>query len=124
MGKSKRTSRGSHPGELTERERHWLRHLRACERSGETAKDYAARNGLSLGAWYEAKRRLVRKGAWPGSNRPVARRPRFIPVTVEQPATAAPPSALQIRLANGTVLEWQEAPSPETLALVLSQVRA
>lgn len=123
MGKNKRTSRGAAPRELTERERHWLQHLRACERSGGTAKDYAARKGLSLGAWYEAKRRLVRKGAWQTAAAPAARRPRFVPVTVETPRTPPGP-ALQLRLPNGTVLEWQESPSPEMLALVLSQVRA
>lgn len=123
MGKSKRTGRGVAPRELTERERHWLKHLRACERSGETARDYAARKGLSVGAWYEAKRRLVRKGAWPAATRSPASRPRFVPVAVESAAGPSGP-ALQLRLADGTVLEWLEAPSPETLARVLSQVRA
>jgi hypothetical protein len=123
MGKSKRTGRGVAPRELTERDRHWLEHLRACARSGETAKGYAARKGLSLGAWYEAKRRLVRRGAWPATIAAAAPRPRFMPVTVATPAPASAP-ALQLRLANGTTLEWKEAPSPEALALVLSQVRA
>jgi len=122
MGRSKGTGLEG-AVELTERDRHWLKQLRACERSGETAKDYAAREGLSLGAWYEAKRRLVRRGAWPATAGTTEVRRRFVPVVVAAPATPAGP-ALQLRLANGTVLAWQESPSPEMLALVLSQVRA
>ena len=43
--------RSKEPSEakLTSRQREWLGHLRACERSGETLKDYAARAVLDGG---------------------------------------------------------------------------
>ncbi|MFQ5472143.1 MAG: hypothetical protein ACE5FA_04560 [Dehalococcoidia bacterium] len=44
--------------DLSERQRHWLTHLRAAERAGEALKTYAKRLGLSEHSMYEAKRRL------------------------------------------------------------------
>jgi len=44
--------------ELTERDRYWLRHQRACDRSGLSAKAYARKHRLSIHALYQARRRL------------------------------------------------------------------
>jgi len=121
MGKKQGTERRSDRRKLTERDRYWLKHLGAWKRSGKTARDYAEHHGVSLGAWYEAKRRLVRRGAWPApAATPAATpRPRFVPVAVATPGPPALP-ALQLRLATGVTLEWTEAPSAETLAVVLA----
>ena len=45
---------------LTERDRFWLRHIEASARSRTPATIYAAEHGLSLGAFYEAKRDFFR----------------------------------------------------------------
>ncbi len=44
--------------DLSERQRFWLKHLRAAERKGDALNAYAARLGLSESSLYEAKRRL------------------------------------------------------------------
>ena len=42
----------------SERDRYWLEHEAALAKSGQTAKDYAAEQGLSLHALYQARKRL------------------------------------------------------------------
>ena len=48
--------------QLTERQRFWLRHLRACEVSGQTSIDYAKAHGLKVKSLYSARKALA--GAW------------------------------------------------------------
>ncbi len=45
---------GQTPPVLSERQRHWLKHLRTAERQGEPLKHYAKRLGLSEHSLYEA----------------------------------------------------------------------
>ena len=42
--------------DLSDRQRYWLRHIRAAERRREPLKHYAKRLGLSEHSLYEAKR--------------------------------------------------------------------
>jgi len=63
MGKA--NGAATDPGRgATQRGRFWVSHLEKIEAEGITAKDYAAREGLSVQALYEAKRRLLTGGAW------------------------------------------------------------
>lgn len=48
--------------ELSERQRYWLEHLEACERSGQTTKAYAQAHGLSVSMMYSWRKKLVRGG--------------------------------------------------------------
>jgi hypothetical protein len=48
--------------ELTERDRFWLDHEKAISKSGQSAKAYAAEQGLSLHALYQARKRLKAEG--------------------------------------------------------------
>ena len=50
---------------LTERDRFWLDHEKAIAKSGQSAKDYAAEQGLSLHALYQARKRLKAEGHLP-----------------------------------------------------------
>ncbi len=109
---------GQTPPVLSERQRHWLKHLRTAERQGEPLKHYAKRLGLSEHSLYEAKRRLRELGVIA----PVAaRRPssagsaRFARVAVPEAGVGASGSPLRVRLASGAVLEWSEAPRGEAL---------
>ncbi len=85
---------------LTERQQFWLDHLRACTRGRQTLKAYAAEHGLDVGALYEAKSRLKRKGVLS----PAAISPRF--VRIEQPAVVGSvPPLCRVHLRNGAVVE-------------------
>ena len=48
--------------ELTERQRYWLDHIQASERTGGTMKAYAQEHGLIVQELYQWKSWLVRKG--------------------------------------------------------------
>jgi len=72
----------------------WLAHVRAASEQGVTIASYAAAQGLSAAALYQAKSQLMKAGAWPRSSGPrtsvrssqyskrVARASRFVPVRV------------------------------------------
>jgi hypothetical protein len=104
--------------ELTGRDRFWLGHLKAIEAEGIAAKAYARRRRLSVHALYQAKKRLVGRGAWP-----VKAAPRFTPVQV----AAVPIPAVtgcRLRVPGGAVLEWATPPEPAVLAAVLERLTA
>jgi len=48
---------------LTEKQRFWLEHVRACERTGQSMRRYADEQGLEVAAFYSWKAALRRKGA-------------------------------------------------------------
>ncbi|MEW8028541.1 MAG: hypothetical protein AB2806_12470 [Candidatus Thiodiazotropha sp.] len=50
---------------LTERQRYWLEHIRACEASGNSIAVYTAEHGLAARAMYGGKKALIKKGVLP-----------------------------------------------------------
>ena len=104
--------------DLTERQREWLNHVQAAQGNGEALTAYAKRRGLSVGSLYEAKRRLRQAGviqAAQTENSTKTGAVRFVELAVHPGSTAATGSSLRIQLANGTVLDWSEAPRGEAL---------
>ena len=97
---------------LTERQRFWLEHLRACGTG--SLKAYADEHGLEIGALYEAKSRLKRKGALDGAPT------RFTRVQCDSPAPSA--TVCRIHLHNGALVEV--ACAPEHWPTLLSSVAA
>ena len=95
---------------LTERQRFWLEHLRAC--GSGSLKAYAEQHALEVGALYEAKSRLKRKGML---DAPPAR---FVRVERDTPELS--PALWRIHLHNGTLVEV--ACAPEHWARLLSSV--
>jgi hypothetical protein len=118
----------SSEGALTARDRFWLGHLRAIAGASESATAYARRAGLSVGALWQAKRRLEKLGAW-------ARGPRaresgrgegavsFARVAV-QSEVAPFPNGVRLRLAQGVELEWPTLPEVEWLAALVERLAA
>ncbi len=97
MGTS--TSAKAQGRQPSERDQFWLDHEVAQSASGQTAKEYAAAQGLPLHAFYQARKRLRALGllaAPPSRNKPVRKRPRgkavsFSKVSVTPvPTTRAP----------------------------------
>ncbi len=86
--------------------------VRACERTGESLKAYAARHGISVHSLYQAKKQarqqgLLRphgaeKGSLTRSSRP--RRPRFVEA-ISAPAQPQPGYSWRLRFSSGEVLE-------------------
>jgi hypothetical protein len=65
----------------------WLSHVRAASEQGVTIAAYAAAQGLSAAALYQAKSQLMKMGAWPQSSprrKRAAQASRFVPVRVTE----------------------------------------
>jgi hypothetical protein len=103
---------------LTERQRHWLKHIRAAERKDEPLTVYAEQQGLSVSSLYEAKRHLRETGviaAAGGTKKQKQVVPEFVSVSVREPVPSVSGTALRIRLSSGAMLEWSDAPQGEAL---------
>lgn len=94
--------------ELSERQREWLEHLRACRAQGLSLKAYAEEQGLNLQRFYHWHRRLKRLGLV-ATDTPVS----FAAIRV----SAAPgvTGSQRLHFPNGLLLEWD---GPADLALV------
>jgi hypothetical protein len=107
--------------DLTNKQREWLRHLRACRRSGRLVKDYAAEHGIPVQALYQAAKRLRKRGLLEPSGHRRSKAEGFVKVAV---ATAPPDlrSAWRIRLPSGTILESTTPLSGDELLRVLERL--
>jgi len=118
--------RGAGRRELTERDRFWLRHLERQAAGAETSKAYAAREKLSIYALYQARMRLIARGAWPAASARKGSRPetatpvRFTRLALPAPAQAG--VACRLRLSSGMVLEWSALPPVEMLADLVARM--
>ena len=101
----------SHNISLTDNQRHWLEHLRACEASGKGIAAYAAERGLDVKAMYTGKKTLVKKGVLPRT-----RRRRFARAQVK---TAVTDNAWRIQLTNGVSVAFSGAVDAQTLRTIL-----
>ena len=50
---------------LTERQRYWFNHIRACDAAGKTSVDYARAHGINVKSLYSARKALAEKGIAP-----------------------------------------------------------
>ena len=101
---------------LTERQRHWLEHLRACDASGKGIAGYAAAHGLDAKAMYAGKKVLVKKGVLPHT-----RPSRFQRAAVKDPVHG---SAWRIQLPNGLSVAFSGTVDAATLSTVLATAAA
>jgi len=103
----------------SERDRYWLEHEAAVVASGKTAKEYAAEQGLSLHAFYQARKRLRAMGLLAGpSGRPAKRSKAKSPAftKVEKLPAVRPSAGFCLRLPNGLRLEWSSSEPPQVVA--------
>jgi hypothetical protein len=103
-----------HDQGLTERQRYWLEHIKACEASGQTAAEYAATQGVNARAMYGAKKVLVGKGVLPRTERVRLQRVRAEAVSRG--------SEWRVQLPNGVVVDFSGAVDGGELSTVLSAV--
>ena len=97
---------------LTEHQRYWLKHVRACEASGKRITEYATEHGLGVRAMYDGKRALVKKGVLPRTHAT-----RFQRAQVVDPVVG---SEWRIQLPNGVSVAFAGSVDAATLATVLS----
>jgi hypothetical protein len=126
MGSKRSKAQGASP---TLRQQ--LGHIRASEKSGETLKEYAGRQGLSVYALYQAKKVARQQGLLPphrSSQKPAhatkksPASPRFAEA-VALPQQSASRLKWRLRLASGDVLESDTALQNEELVHLISALR-
>lgn len=111
--------------EPTERDRFWLDHEKALAASGQTAKAYAAEQGLSLHAFYQARKRLRALGFLSTSDlrrKPKATASAFTKIERMKPLRAA--ADFRLGLANGITLEWSGSEWPSPVVELLERLTA
>jgi hypothetical protein len=101
---------------LTEHQRYWLKHVRACEASGKRITEYATEHGLGVRAMYDGKRVLVKKGVLPRT-----RATRFQRVQVVGPVMG---SEWRIQLPNGVSVAFAGSVDAGSLTKVLRAAAA
>jgi len=101
---------------LTDRQRYWLEHIRACETSGKGVAEYAVAQGLDAKAMYAGKKVLVKKGIMPRT-----RRSRFQRAQVMAPVSD---SAWCVQLPNGLLVVFSGTVDAKTLSTVLTTAAA
>ena len=101
---------------LTEHQRYWLKHVRACEASGKRITEYATENGLGVRAMYDGKRSLVKKGVLPRTHAA-----RFQRAQVVDPFVG---SEWRIELPNGLSVSFAGPVDAGALASVLNTAAA
>ncbi len=111
----------------TDRDQFWLGHETAQGASGQTAKEYAVAKGLSLHAFYQARKRLRALGllaAAPGRSKPARKRSRGKAVSFSKiavtPAVTDP--RFRLELPGGMALEWSGGDVPESVAVLLERL--
>ena len=111
----------------SERDQYWLDHETAQVASGQTAKEYAAAEGFSLHAFYQARKRLRALGllaAAPGRSKPAEKRSRGKAVSFSKigvrPVVADP--RFRLELPGGMALEWSGGDVPESVIVVLERL--
>jgi hypothetical protein len=115
-------------GALTARDRFWLGHLQAIVRSKESATVYTSRAGLSVGALWQAERRLGKLGAWTRrararGGRRAAERVSFARVAVPSDV-ARLPTEVRVRVGGGVEVAWPTPPAVEWIAALVERLTA
>jgi len=115
-------------GALTARDRFWLGHLRAISRLKESATVYTSREGLSVGALWQAERRLEKLGAWRRRARARGSRGARQPVSFARVAVATDvarlPTEVRVRVGGGVELAWPTPPEVEWVAALVERLTA
>jgi hypothetical protein len=114
---------------ISEYDQFWLDHQAAQQASGQTAKEYAAVQGVSLQALYQARKKLRRAGllaphrdaAKPSKK---ASRPTTVSFSKVAVATATPAegSRFRLELPAGIALDWPGDELPESLIALLERL--
>ena len=103
---------------LTERQQYWLKHIRACDASGQTSIDYAREHDINVNSMYSARKALAEKGTLPP-----AQSIRFQKVRV-MGSSPASDSQWNVQLPNGLTVSFGGTVDAATLSLVLSTAAA
>jgi hypothetical protein len=99
---------------LTERQRYWLKHIRACDTAGQTSIDYARAHGINVKSMYSARKALAEKGTL---SRPQPSRFQKAQIIT---GGSTLDSQWRVQLPNGAVVSFDGTVDATALSLVLN----
>jgi len=109
----------------SERDRFWLDHEAKIVASGQTAKQYAADQKLSLHALYQSRKRLRSLGLLPASGRKTAR-PTSSGFSQVRVAASTPGRLVErgfcLGMPGGVTLEWSGEELPEAVSQLVERL--
>ena len=85
---------------LTERQRFWLEHIRACEASGKSMAEYATEHGVKVRAMYSGRKILVNKGVLPSEQQTRFQRVQVMATSVNQQWRIGLPNGVSVAFAG------------------------
>ncbi len=101
---------------LTDRQRYWLEHLRACSAAGKAIVEYASVHGINAHTMYAAKKVLISKGVLEGSHSKGFRRAQIV--------DSVAGCEWRINLPNGVSVAFSGIVDERALTVVLSTAMA
>ena len=120
------TAKSGARGHASERDQFWLDHESAQAASGQTAKDYAAAQNLSLHAFYQARKRLRALGllATPDRGAPSRKvlRKKALSFSKLTVASRLADARFRVELPGGAALEWSGGEVPEPVIALLERL--
>ena len=108
----------------TERDQFWLDHEAAQVASGQTAKDYAVAQGVSLQAFYQARKRLRVLGLLGAAKQEARKRSGRTPVSFApiQITSDVRNARFRVEMPSGVSLEWSGGAVPESVVVLLERL--
>jgi hypothetical protein len=108
----------------TERDQFWLDHEVAQAASGQTTKDYATAQGVSLQALYQARKRLRALGLLGAARREAPKRSGRTPVSFAQIQVTPDvnDARFRVQMPSGITLEWSGGEVPESVVVLLERL--
>ena len=106
----------------TEKQRYWLKHVKAADLSDGTIAEYAVANNVGLKSLYQWKTKLIRLKLYsPAACTP---EPDFVPVLPSsvQPSLPNDRSDCTVTLTNGTRIEFHGELSTGVIKAIISAV--
>lgn len=111
---------------LTQRQQHWLKHIKASEEFEGSVADYARSQQLSIRDIYNWRNKLAKLGLWQSADQPS----NFVAVspTLSETTRAADPIATKrqsgctVTLDNGVRIDFHGELSPGVIRSIMSTV--
>lgn len=103
---------------LTEKQQHYLEHLKRADELGASLREYADAYELKVSELYYRRRQLILLGALPGDQSPPGE---FVEIKIEktEPECTLPP-AVHLHHPSGWVIECAHAPSCQWIAQLIT----
>jgi len=105
---------------LTDKQRHWLKHIQACQTAGISFKAYAQKNGIEVKTLYYWKKALLKKGILPKTHHIK----RTAPVFQRAKIATQPVAQYKIQFTNGIQINFNDDVNEASLSLILKTAAA